>query len=572
MTDYEDSMRQHSTSKDLNEEEDTYFPQKREAPDTELTTEGEPSNHVKSISPAGAIHSNNSQSKNDGTEIFSHHIEEKRKRSKKDVDALVDVTCASHYEASVALFQAKRNIQMMLTKTMKNINSTSQAMEDIDSNSQTEGNVDTVVEVTCVSRDEASVALYQTKGNVNDAIEKIVARDITMEDIRSPSIADGPLLLGNQVTRNIFDDLSTRTHITQIADQPSRSQPPFTPSHSSLPHIISPFHPPLNLDHPIPPHITFSHPTFQPNNIIPASPRRWNNPSQSYDRIRQHQRGMHMFQPSSKRTIPAYENDYLISKIANLRFGPHSDNDASEKEPPSTQTAVACLLCGDNISFVLDCSHPFCTTCLKQYVQAQIDLGKSAHIVCPMPHAECGKEILQRELQTILGKEKFAKIDRFALESATDADPNLRYCPTPDCPYIAYWEEQLKDGTVSLPKFFCPLCDSTSCLKCSISPYHEGVSCDIFQSMPASCRNEQLTRSYIELNKAQMRPCGRCGTVVMKKEGGCAKMKCRCGYRFCFVCGIENATCGHTPAHHGFTDNITGHGDFVDLKNEKSPT
>jgi len=295
-------------------------------------------------------------------------------------------------------------------------------------------------------------------------------------------------------------------------------------------------------------------------------------PSLRYDRIRQHQRRTYMFRPSSKCALPAYEDDYLVTKLANLRFGHHSDDDATTNETPSAQTAVTCLLCDENIAFVLSCSHPFCTSCLNQYVQAQIDLGNSAHIACPMPHAECGEQIQQRELQAILGKKKFAKIDRFALESVTDADPNLRYCPTPDCPYIVYWEDQFEDGAVAPPKFFCPLCDSTSCLKCSISPYHQGVSCNVFQSMSASSRNEQLTRSYIELNKAQMRPCGRCGALVMKHEGGCVKMKCRCGYRFCFVCGVENAICGHTPSHHGFTDNITGRGDFVDLTNVKSPT
>jgi len=552
MAEYEDSSADDSVFNDLNKEEELYFPQKRGAPDTELTTEREPSNHFKPISPAGAIHSIDSQSK---IECLSDPIKEKRERSKTDIEALIEVTSISHDETS------KRNLNDAIEMNML-----TKAMEDIVSTSQTESKVEAVMEVACVSRYEASAALYQTKGDANDAIEKIISRDTTMKEIKSPSRSNGPSLFKSLTVRH---NLSTRIHNTQIAHQSSKHQHPFTPNRSiSRRHVITPSHHPSNLAfpalYPVPAlYIPSSH---APNNIIPASPRRRDLSSQSYARIRQHQRGIHMFRPSSKRTIPTYEDDYLIPTL------PHSDNDASEKESPSAQTAVACLLCDANISFVLDCSHPFCKICLNQYVQAQIDLGKSAHIVCPMPHAECGKKILQRELKIIVGKEKFAKIDRFALESATDSNPNLRYCPTPDCPYIAYWEEQSEDGAVVSPKFFCPLCDSISCLKCSISPYHEGVSCDVFQSMPASSRNEQLTRSYIELNKTQMRPCGRCGTLVMKSEGGCAKMKCRCGYRFCFVCGMENATCGHTPAHHGFTDNITGGGDFDDLKNVKSPT
>jgi len=561
MVEYDDSLTDDSVFNGLNKEEEPDFPQKREAPDTELTTEREPSNHFKAISPAGTINIIDSQSK---IESISDPIKENRKRSKMDIKALIEVTSISHDEAS------KRNLNDAI-----DMNILTKAMEDIGSTSQTESKVEAVMEVAFVSHDEASVALYQTKWDVNDAIEKIVSRDTTIQEIKSPSRSNGRSRFKSLTARDLSDrNLSTRKDNTQVAHQSSKYQHPFTPNRSLLrrTHVITPSHHPSNLTFPIP--TTYIPSRYATNNIIQVSPRRWDHPSQSYDRIRQHQRGMYMLRPSSKHTIPTYEDDYLTPTLANLRFEPHNDNDTSEKEPPSAQTAVACLLCDANISFVLSCSHPFCTICLNQYVQAQIDLGKSAHIVCPMPHAECGKEILQRELKIIVGKEKFAKIDRFALESATDSNPNLRYCPTPDCPYIAYWEEQSEDGVVVSPKFFCPLCDSISCLKCSISPYHEGVSCDVFQSMPASSRNEQLTRSWLssEITSKKMRPCRRCGVVVMKKEGGCAKMKCRCGYRFCFVCGVENATCGHTPAHHGFTDNITGGADFLDLKNIKSPT
>jgi len=73
----------------------------------------------------------------------------------------------------------------------------------------------------------------------------------------------------------------------------------------------------------------------------------------------------------------------------------------------------------------------------------------------------------------------------------------------------------------------------------------------------------------IELN---IRTCRRCGSGVQKADGGCLKMKCRCGYRFCFQCGSENAQCDCTPSHHGFTDNLTGRGDFHGLRETTSYT
>jgi len=292
-------------------------------------------------------------------------------------------------------------------------------------------------------------------------------------------------------------------------------------------------------------------------------------------RLYPHQRRMIL---SNLDRVDAYKYDYLELKPADMRFESHSNDTCEIKiEPSVVQATVECKICYDSISdndaFALNCKHQFCTSCLSQYIEAQIDVGSVVDIVCPMSLTECGKPILQRELRAILGPRKFSKLDRFALESATNMDPNLRNCPTPDCPYIFYWEDQSKDSTsTSTPKFFCPLCDSTACLKCCISPYHEGISCSIFKSMPASSQHEELTSSYLKQLKNNARPCGRCGTIIVKKEGGCAKMKCRCGYRFCFICGVENAVCGHTPSHHGFTDNITGGADFIDLNDSKSPT
>jgi hypothetical protein len=67
------------------------------------------------------------------------------------------------------------------------------------------------------------------------------------------------------------------------------------------------------------------------------------------------------------------------------------------------------------------------------------------------------------------------------------------------------------------------------------------------------------------------RDCKRCG-IKIEKESGCDKIKCRCGFRFCYHCGAENAQCNCTPLEHGFWDNYTNAGDFSNLDKKKSPT
>jgi hypothetical protein len=65
--------------------------------------------------------------------------------------------------------------------------------------------------------------------------------------------------------------------------------------------------------------------------------------------------------------------------------------------------------------------------------------------------------------------------------------------------------------------------------------------------------------------------CGRCGNGILH-AGGCNKMMCRCGFRFCAVCGRENARCEHTPAYHGFLNPITGGVEAGGLQSDTSPS
>jgi E3 ubiquitin-protein ligase RNF144 len=50
---------------------------------------------------------------------------------------------------------------------------------------------------------------------------------------------------------------------------------------------------------------------------------------------------------------------------------------------------------------------------------------------------------------------------------------------------------------------------------------------------------------------SQFRQCNGCG-IWVERANGCAKMTCRCGHRFCFVCGTAEGTCGCTPRYHMF--------------------
>eukprot|EP01052_Picozoa_sp_SAG31_P014394 SAG31_NODE_892_length_11180_cov_22.596426_10_plen_340_part_00 len=232
------------------------------------------------------------------------------------------------------------------------------------------------------------------------------------------------------------------------------------------------------------------------------------------------------------------------------------------------------------------CGHCWCTNCLRLHVTAAIDDGATS-VSCPA--MSCDGDITQRELRALIGTERFSRLDRrcvppvnsrlqavpqlfrfvrSGLEMTCATDPTLHLCQTPDCTFITYWASQEDDGD---PKLNCPLCKIERCLVCGASPYHTGLPCPQPASAEAHNRNDEeaATAAYMATNS--IKPCPRC-KIPLVKSFGCDKMKCRCGYRFCFACLSENAQCGCTPAEHGFIDNLTGRGDFSNLRDKTSPT
>lgn len=54
---------------------------------------------------------------------------------------------------------------------------------------------------------------------------------------------------------------------------------------------------------------------------------------------------------------------------------------------------------------------------------------------------------------------------------------------------------------------------------------------------------DDLTRGWLMENT---RACGRCGAHI-EKAGGCNRMQCLCGWRFCYKCGRMNCWCREVP-------------------------
>lgn len=73
------------------------------------------------------------------------------------------------------------------------------------------------------------------------------------------------------------------------------------------------------------------------------------------------------------------------------------------------------------------------------------------------------------------------------------------------------------------------------------------------QNSQADTTIDELTLQWLQEHTQE---CLRCGSSIEKIEGGCDKMECLCGYRFCYACGSMGADCSCSPQLHFFWDNV----------------
>jgi ribosomal protein S27AE len=164
------------------------------------------------------------------------------------------------------------------------------------------------------------------------------------------------------------------------------------------------------------------------------------------------------------------------------------------------------------------CGHEVHRECAKRLVDASDRDG------CLCPESGCRTPLALVDIRAIAGPRAADRAARLSLDKAVDAVPDLYRCPAPDCGFVVSWTPA--DGP---PRLDCGRCGLVSCLCCG-KPWHQGP-CDTRGDM------DEASRQY--LRDAGVRRCERCGAGVVKASG-CDKMKCRCGYQFCYqLCGNQ---------------------------------
>ncbi|GMI00389.1 hypothetical protein TrVE_jg12229 [Triparma verrucosa] len=239
----------------------------------------------------------------------------------------------------------------------------------------------------------------------------------------------------------------------------------------------------------------------------------------------------------------------------------------SEEKQKKAQLILAsgeCLICGEP-SFVSptytlrDCPTTCvaCEECLQKWVMSRIEERPGVAVPCCFQISSPGicsnTSISQVDIKLLVSPEIFTlHIDK-TTEIACSKEGTLHLCPTPDCTFKCEWMSEAENGP---PILDCNLCKVSWCLLCR-SRKHNGLTCEEYASnaLPPNATEEEKRLHLEEIQSkralSKIRTCKKCGQGVLKKDG-CDKIMCLCGYKFCYVCGDEGATCDCTPSEHGF--------------------
>ena len=134
------------------------------------------------------------------------------------------------------------------------------------------------------------------------------------------------------------------------------------------------------------------------------------------------------------------------------------------------------------------CIHVYHQECLTDFFKAQIN-EKRVDILCPDP--TCESPISDREIKEVLkADENFDKWLKFRLSIAIDQNPDILWCPTPDCT-LAF---SIDPGVTQLK---CTHCCKEYCIPCK-SLTHQGQTCEEYTISRDPDKAEQAVLEFVK--------------------------------------------------------------------------
>ena len=288
-----------------------------------------------------------------------------------------------------------------------------------------------------------------------------------------------------------------------------------------------------------------------------------------------------------------FESDYEYGYESSSSDADCCDSIAFGATSLFNQEPAPCPICRDDKveegrAIVLPgCSHSFCVECFDRYVESQIGNGNAEGITCPFvldgqgcgaAGRRCDEAVGPEVLREIMTEEGYGRLARMRDAAFVRKNADYDHCPTPDCANIVLCRSVSLIGnagrgggggnrrTAEARICDCFRCGHTSCLTCGARPFHSNETCEEHAERGRRENAGRVEATYRVPAPDEagagaldgMRRCRRCGNGVEIVRGGCVRVKCLCGHRFCCRCGSENGRCdcSSRPARRGFADDV----------------
>jgi len=210
----------------------------------------------------------------------------------------------------------------------------------------------------------------------------------------------------------------------------------------------------------------------------------------------------------------------------------------SEEYRPVFQCAICLVEHEVEGCCTLPCQHRFCFESLHHHFDIVVRERRLNKLTCPADG--CGFNLRSEEFihifQQCLSDDTYLKLHEFL----TRDNPNIYECPEPGCEEKVFLDDGDDFADLACPRghFFCG--------KCRFGP-HPGMTCEVAAAHAEKRRKaEEVERDREALKSALAmgwKPCPR----RCKYGGGykaaeeCDHVTCKCGFEFCWDCGIERS-------------------------------
>ena len=178
--------------------------------------------------------------------------------------------------------------------------------------------------------------------------------------------------------------------------------------------------------------------------------------------------------------------------------------------------------------FSLKCGHSFCEDCWIGHCESKIEDINSI-LLTSCPQNSCSLLVPESVFLRYLSSENKEILNVAILKNFTDANNDIRWCPTPNCGIC------IQSQSHSSKDIECE-CGASFCFSCT-KEAHRPCQCEMIDVWDKKNNSEAENVKWLMVNTKK---CPNCKKFIEKNQG-CNHMTCRkeaggCSYEFCWIC------------------------------------